>query len=161
MKTPWGGMRRTRDLLCVRSIATLAMLLSTVVPRVGRAQEAPPFDPAVDVQLFDYAIGPKSFLTVTDGEVEYERQFSLDFLLTFFTHPFTVYNFDDGSGTVEDQRTDVVENVLSGQLVAAYGLNEKMQLGVSLPIIFSIQGEGLNTPDAMRPGSAISCSNSR
>ena len=147
--TARGGMRRTRDLYCVRSIGIAALLLSIVGPTASEAQEAPPFDPAVDVQLFDYAIGPKSFLTVTDGEVEYERQFSLDFLLTFFTNPFTVYNFDDGSGTVEDTRTDVVENVLAGQLVGAYGLNDKMQLGVSLPIIFSIQGEGLNAPDAM------------
>ena len=121
-----------------------------VVPSTGQAQEqSPPFDPAVDVQLFDYAIGPKSFLTVTDGEVQYAKQFSLDFLLTFFTHPFTVYNFDDNNDEIVDERTDVVENVLAGQLVGAYGLTDKLQLGLSLPIIFSMSGQGLNAEDAM------------
>jgi len=151
MMTARGGMRRSRDLYCVRSIATIAMVLSTVVPATAQVQDPPPFDPAVDVQLFDYAIGHKSFLTVVDGDVEYERQFSLDFLLTFFTNPFTVYNFDDGSGTVDDTRTNVVENVLSGQLVGAYGLNERMQLGVSLPIIFSMQGNDVMV-DTARAG---------
>src|SRR6188474_3944627 len=100
MKTPLGGSRRSRDLACVRSFAALAAALASmvVVPSTSQAQEqSPPFDPAVDVQLFDYAIGPKTFLTVTDGEVQYAKQFSLDFLLTFFTHPFTVYNFDNNN----------------------------------------------------------------
>jgi OmpA-OmpF porin, OOP family len=151
MKTPMGGLRRCRDLACVRSVAALAAALASMVvlSPASQAQQEPPFDPAVDVQLFDYAIGPKSFLTVADGEVQYARQFSFDFLLTFFTHPFTVYNFDDTSDEVTDERTDVVKNVLAGQLVGAYGLNDRLQLGLSLPIIFSIQGEGLNAPDAM------------
>ena len=120
-----------------------------IAPPDGLAQDdAPPFDPAVDVQLFDYAIGPKSFLTVTDGEVQFARQFSLDFLLTFFTHPFTIYNFDATSEEITDERTDVIENVLAGQLVAAYGLSERLQLGVSLPIIFSISGQGLMSESA-------------
>ena len=147
-----GGSRRRQDLACVRSISALAALVAGMLllsPAAHAQDETPPFDPAVDVQLFDYAIGPKSFLTVTDGETQYARQFSVDFLLSFFTHPFTVYNFDDTSDELTGERTDVVENVLAGQLVGAYGLNDQFQVGVSLPIIFSISGEGLNAADAM------------
>src|SRR5688572_19357590 len=93
MKTPTGGTRRCRSLAGIRSV--LALLGVAIAPTLGHAQEAPPFDPAVDVQLFDYAIGPKSYLTVTDGDVQHAKQFSLDFLLTFFTNPFIVYDFDD------------------------------------------------------------------
>ncbi len=152
MKTPWGGKRRSIDLACVRSVAAAAAALATLAvgPRLAGAQDsdAPPVDPAVDVQLFDYAIGPKSFLTVTDGGVQYAKQFSLDFLLTFFTHPFTVYNYDDTSDEITGERTDVVENVLAGQLAFAYGITDKLQFGLSLPIIFSITGQGLMSETA-------------
>jgi OOP family OmpA-OmpF porin len=149
MKTPRGGTRRCRGLTCVRSFAACAALLTLAIePSISQAQGAPPFDPAVDVQLFDYAIGPKSFLTVTDGEVQYAKQFSLDFLLTFFTNPFIVYDFDDDEDVVGEERTTVVENVLAGQLIGAYGLTDRLQLGVSLPIIFSMQGEGLMSETA-------------
>ena len=150
MKTPRGGSRRGRGVSCVRRGAfgvALAGLLAGA-PEV-RAQDMPPFDPAVDVQLFEYAIGPKSFVTVTDGNVQHRGQFGLDFLVTFFTDPLTVYEYDEDTGTVGDERTAVVDSVFAGQLVGAYGLTDRIQLGASLPVIFSMTGDGLNPGDAM------------
>ena len=57
-------------------------------------------------------------------------------MVTFFTNPFVVYNFDEVDGTVEKERATVVESVLSGQLVGAYGITDKLQVGLSVPIIF-------------------------
>lgn len=148
MKTPRGGSRHSRSLACVRGAlaATVAIAMSS---GIAYGQEEPPYDPAVDVQLFDYAIGPKSFMTVTDGQVESAKKFSLDFLVTFFTNPLTVYNFDENDEEVLDARTNVVESVFSGQLVGAYGITDKIQVGASLPVVFSMSGEGLNPVDAM------------
>src|SRR5690606_1624580 len=90
-----------------------------------------------------------SFVTVTDGAVQGRGQFSLDVLVTFFTNPLTVYNFDEREEMVGDERTHVVEDVLAGQLVGAYGLTDRLQLGLSLPVIFSMSGQGLSPGDAM------------
>ena len=87
--------------------AMIAGLL-VAAPRAAEAQEAPPFDPAVDVQLFDYAIGQKAFFTVADSDTMGKKQFSLDFLVTFFTNPFVIYNFNNEDGEITEERSTVV-----------------------------------------------------
>jgi hypothetical protein len=106
------------------------------------AQNAP-FDPAIDVQMFDYAVGPKTFVTVSDADVTAKKQLALDALITVLTKPFTIYNVDDDK-MIADERVRVVETMAAGQLSAAYGLTDRIQLGASLPIVFSMRGEGLD-----------------
>ncbi len=112
---------------------------------VARAQSAPPpFDPAIDVQTFEYAVGPKTFVTVADGDVAAKNQLSIDALVTFVTKPFQIYNVEDADGKmVTGTRTTVVSSMTSAQLTAAYGMTDRLQLGFNLPIIFALQGDGL------------------
>ena len=110
----------------------------------AQAQGEPPFDPAIDVQLFDMSPGPRSFMGVASGETEEKGQYSLDFLLTFLTDPFVIYNVDEDNDTIVNTRTDVVSSIFAGQLTGAYGLRDGLQLGVSLPLVFSMSGEGLD-----------------
>ena len=110
---------------------------------VAWAQESPPFDPAIDVQLFEYAIGPKAFFAISDATIAGKRQLAVDAFITFLTNPFTIYNVDDQDDVIEGTRTRVVESVLAGDLSAAYGINERFQVGVDLPIVFQAQGQGL------------------
>jgi len=106
--------------------------------------EDPPFDPSIDLQTFEYAIGPKTFFTVSDGDVAAPKQIAVDAMVTYLTRPFTVYNVDP---TMPDQvgteRTQVVKSVAAMQITAAYGVNDKLQVGANLPIIFQLSGEGL------------------
>ncbi len=108
-----------------------------------------PYDPAVDVQLFEYAVGPKSFLTVTDADVQAPGAFNVDMLVTFLTDPFTIYNTDATGSGLEGTRTEVVQSVLAGEVSGAYGVMDKLQVGVSLPLIFSMSGQGLDPNTAM------------
>jgi OOP family OmpA-OmpF porin len=108
------------------------------------AQSAPPFDPAIDVQLFDMSPGPRTFMGVADGSTEEKGQYSLDFLLTFLTDPFVIYNVDENDDTIINKRTDVVSSLFAGQLTGAYGLTNGLHLGVSLPLVFSMRGDGLD-----------------
>lgn len=119
---------------------TAVCLLSSPVG----AQEAPPFDPAIDVQLFDLSPGPRSFMSVTDASLTKSAQYTLDFLLTFLTDPFVIYNYDETNDEIESTRTDVVSSLFAGQLVGAYGLTDDIQLGVALPLVFSMSGDGLD-----------------
>lgn len=121
------------------SVAAVCLLSSEV-----HAQGTPPFDPAIDVQLFDLAPGPRSFMSVGDASLSNKEQFSVDFLLTFLTDPFVIYNVDENADEIDSTRTDVVSSMFAGQLVGAYGLTDDLQLGLALPLVFSITGEGLD-----------------
>jgi hypothetical protein len=123
--------------------------LGVLVPALALAQSPAPFDPAIDVQTFDYAIGPKSFFTVSDADVADKKQLAVDALVTFMTQPFKIYDVDKDTGEITGTRTTVVESVTAMQLTAAYGINERLQIGANLPLIFSLRGEGLmpNTGD--------------
>lgn len=115
--------------------------------------QAPPFDPAIDVQLFEYNPCPRSFMGVMDGNVAAAKQYSMDFLMTFLTDPFVIYNYDESEDQLATRRTDVVSSMFAGQVVGAYGLTRQIQLGVSLPLVFAINGEGVSPgTGGMAPG---------
>ena len=63
-------MRPSRGLGAVAA-AVLALLASS---RVARAQATPPHDEAIDVQLFDYSIGPKTFFSVDNADPASKKQ---------------------------------------------------------------------------------------
>ncbi|HWO18104.1 MAG TPA: transporter [Kofleriaceae bacterium] len=105
------------------------------------AQQAP-YDPAIDVQTFEYAVGPKTFVTVSNADVAAPKQLAVDALVTFLTKPFTIYNVDEDR-MISGERVRVIESLTAAQLAVAYGLTDKLQLGASLPVIFTLRGEGL------------------
>jgi len=125
------------------------LLLSVGAPSAARAQNAPPFDPAIDVQLFEYAIGPKTFFAVADADVAAPKQLSMDAMVTFLTNPFTVYNVDASEDMITTERTKVVESLLAAELGAAYGVSDTLQVGAALPVVLSMSGQGLDPETAM------------
>ncbi|HEX3764799.1 MAG TPA: thrombospondin type 3 repeat-containing protein [Kofleriaceae bacterium] len=120
------------------------------------AQPTPPFDSAIDLQTFEYAIGPKTFVTVADGDVIGRGQTAVDALITFLTKPFTVYDVDPASpNRIAGARTTVVSSMTSAQLTAAYGATDRLQLGANLPIVFALQGDGLMPETGSRSASGL------
>jgi hypothetical protein len=114
------------------------------LPDAARAQTMPPFDPAIDVQTFEYAVGPKTFITVADGDIAARDQLAVDALVTFLTKPFKIYNVDrTNRDRITGTRTTVVSSMTAAQLTAAYGMTDRLQLGANLPIIFALSGDGL------------------
>jgi OmpA-OmpF porin, OOP family len=120
------------------------------------AQNQPPYDPAIDVQLFEYAAGPKSFFAVADADTSQKQQLALDVFFTFLTNPFIVYDVDASNDQIEGPRTEVVSSMLTAELGAAYGLTNKLQLGVSLPVVLTMTGDGLDPSTAMPSADGLS-----
>ncbi|HZJ64159.1 MAG TPA: thrombospondin type 3 repeat-containing protein [Kofleriaceae bacterium] len=129
MRISWG----------LRGVAAVAI---ASVPIAARAQSTPPFDPAIDVQTFEYAVGPKTFVTVADGDVAAHKQIAVDALVTFLTKPFQIYNVDENHA-ITGARTTVVSSMAAAQLTCAYGITDRLQLGGNLPIVFALTGDGL------------------
>src|SRR5258706_11707256 len=107
------------------------------IPAVSHAQSA---DKSIDVQLFDFSIGPKTFFTVDDGQIASEKALSLDFLVTYASNPFRVYNSTGPNNTEivdpSNPRSSGVKNVTAAELTGAYGVTDKIQVGAMLPFVF-------------------------
>ncbi|MBK7539262.1 MAG: thrombospondin type 3 repeat-containing protein [Myxococcales bacterium] len=127
-----------------------AVVLSSLlaIADVAAAQNAPPYDPAIDLQLFEYAVGPKTFFAVADADVAPRQQLSFDVFLTFLTNPFVVYEVAPGEESLGGARARVVRSLATAELSGAYGLTDRLQLGVTLPIV-SMTGDGLDPETAM------------
>ena len=130
----------------MRTLWGIGVVFATAMalPDAAHAQATPPFDAAIDVQTFEYAVGPKTFITVADGDIAARDQLAVDALVTFLTKPFKIYDVDKANhDRITGTRTTVVSSMTTAQLTAAYGMTDRLQLGVNLPIIFELQGDGL------------------
>src|SRR5262245_11142747 len=122
-----------------------AVLCTLVVPAVALAQPAPPpFDKAIDVQTFEYAIGPKTFFTVADADVADVKQLAVDAVFTYLTKPFKIFNTTPDGEMITGDRVTVVDSVAAMQITGAYGIKDKIHIGAKLPVIFSLSGDGLD-----------------
>jgi OmpA-OmpF porin, OOP family len=130
-----------------------------VLPVVAHAQSAPPpYDSAIDIQNFDYSIGPKQFFTVDSADVADKKQLALDAVITFMKDPFVVYNTDGATDPkIMGTRDTVVSQMTAAQITGAYGINDKLQIGANLPLVFSESGDGLdpNTGHALMGGMQV------
>ncbi len=138
--------------------ACLSLAWSERPAAAQSAQPAPPYDSAIDVQLFEYATGPKSFFAVADADTSNKDQLAFDVFLTFLTNPFTIYDVAPGTDDLEGARAQVVTSMLTADLSGAYGLTDRLQLGVTLPVVLTMSGDGLDPSTAMASADGLSVS---
>jgi OmpA-OmpF porin, OOP family len=136
-----------------RGVPEAIVVALALLPAGARADI--PDDRAIDVQTFEYAIGPKSFLSVADAEVAAKRQLAVDALISVMTEPFKILNVNE-DGSVGDTRANVVESMVTMQLTGAYGIDERTQLGASIPFVFALQGDGFMAGTGMKDGDGLS-----
>jgi OmpA-OmpF porin, OOP family len=119
------------------------------------AQEAPPDDQAIQLQLFEPAVGPQQFLTVSGANVLPNKSFQLGLSATYMTGGLVVYDVDPQDNLT--QRTEVVQDILAGQLGGAYGFGDRFQLGLIVPVTLAMNGEGLDaaTGDPLMNGLSV------
>jgi OmpA-OmpF porin, OOP family len=139
-------------MLAMRKLRGTVAVLVASLPAAAFAQ-SPPDDRAIDVQLMDYAIGPKSFFTVANADVADPKQLALDAFVTFLTRPVTVFTTDGSDDPmITGERVRIVDNLTAAQLSAAYGVTEKIQLGATLPLVFSLNGQAFDSSTGMATG---------
>ncbi|HTR55348.1 MAG TPA: transporter [Kofleriaceae bacterium] len=127
-----------------------ALVLALLAPHAALAQGTPPHDDGIDVQLFQLALGPKTFLTVDSADGAPKDTLVLDAMVTYLTDPFSEYYSSGSTNTmIENERYRIVQNITAAQLMGAYGLSDKLQLGASLPIVFSLQGNNIDPASGM------------
>jgi hypothetical protein len=127
---------------------------SLVTAGSARAQDAIPNDQAIELQLFQPAVGPQRFLTVSGADTMPKRQFQLGLAMSYMTDPLVVYSVDPDDSLMT--RTTVVGAIFGAQLGGAYGLTDKLQLGVAVPITLTMTGDGLDAETGMALASGLS-----
>jgi outer membrane protein OmpA-like peptidoglycan-associated protein len=131
----WGGIA------CIGAGGLAAVLATAAFGGEALADE-PPDDQAIELQLFQPAAGPQRFLTVSPATVMANKQFQLGLAMTYMTGGLVVYDVDAMDNLTS--RTEVVSSILAGQIYGAYGFGDRFQVGLVLPITFSMTGEGLD-----------------
>src|SRR5262245_32680822 len=93
----------------------------------------------IGVDHFEPALGWQNFLTVHGRHVVPHRQFGL---VLYFDYQRDPFHYDEvtiigGSMNVR-RRVTVVQNDLQAYIGAAFGLFDRLQLGVALPVALSL-----------------------
>ncbi len=133
-----------------RLVGILAIL---IMGNVAIAQQTPTIDPKIDVQLLKPVAGPRAFTATADADEVMKGQLSVGLMITYATNPFSVFTVDQND-MVLSTRSEVVKSIFAGELAVAYGLTKKVQLGLVVPGIFNMSGDGVDASSGM-PGSGI------
>src|SRR5262249_9389576 len=132
----------------------LAVLLAPFV--AARAQQMPPDDRHLDIQVFEPAVGNRSFLTVNSAETMPKGEFTLALGMTYLQKPLTVYFVDQANGDMLKARADVVTSIVAGSLAGGYRVLDNLQIDAFLPIIFALRGDGLDAQTGQPEAGGIS-----
>jgi len=123
---------------------------------VSFAQNMPPDDRHIDIQLFEPAVGTRSFLTVTSAETMSRGQFTVSLGMTYLTKPLSVYYVDQANGDMLATRADVVNSVFAGSVSGGYAILDQLQVNAFLPMIFALRGDGLDAQSGQPEAGGIS-----
>jgi len=128
---PWGA-----------ALASLvaAALLASLYPRVALAQQERSFSP----QIFHVAPGPDEFITVESAVPLRHKSYGLGLELNWARNTFSIFNYDAITNKTTSVRANLLENVLGGDLWAAFGLFNRFQLAISYPITLYQNGQSFD-----------------
>lgn len=142
---------------------TVASLAAWVLlaPQGAVAQRS--FNP----QLFHPAPGPDAFVTVESAVPLAHKAYSLGLTLNWARDPFALLGYDQQKGTTTGARAVLLQNVLGGELWGAFGLFDRFQLALSVPVTLFQNGQRFdddNPPPGgthLKPPSALAMGDPR
>ncbi|MFH0901068.1 MAG: transporter [Pseudomonadota bacterium] len=129
--------------LVARLLLTAAVLQALPEAALADEQQAKParVDKAFEVQHFEPALGPRPFLTVSGGAAASPAQFSVGLFLTHLRRPFVVRHYNEQDDELGEVKTSLIDQLSAGYLYGWVGISRRLQLGASMPMIFSMKGE--------------------
>ncbi len=126
--------------------------------RVARAQQARTAK-SFDGDLFQPAIGPKNFLSLEAPEVLAHGRFAFGLDFDFQRHPYRLETTDQNTG-LGLPTSYPIRSQIRGELQAAVGLFDQLQLGIALPLTFAIRGDEIDPSSGLPYGGGSELSTS-
>jgi hypothetical protein len=144
--------------MSVRLLACLAIVAGLLVTGVASAQELQQGE--FSVQRFSPAVGPRNFITVQGARTDGKMAFSVGLVGNYADRPFIlrscVSETDcDANDASKLREINVVETLITGELMASLTVVPRLQLGLHVPVSFS-HGAGYHPRHRRRPGSRTS-----
>ena len=138
-------LRRTlfASALPLLSVGAAALALA---PSAASAQET---SGDIEVQLFEPAVGPQTFLTVSGADVMAHKQYQASAVLSYMTNPFTVWNVNETTMDIEGERSKVVESLLPSWLSDP----AKVALALAVPALMLLVC--VTSTDSLRPPTPV------
>lgn len=123
----------------MRALATLAV--SCVILCGARAAEAsctaPVVSPCIDSDTFWPHAGPSQFLTVGGTETVQANRFAAGLVATYLSRPIVL-----GTPSAPDSPRPLVDNQLDATFLFAYGVTDRFELDLALPVAVYQDGAG-------------------
>ncbi len=138
-RRPFGNILLKRWLVRSLATATVAVVLGG---GQGEAQAQPATDKSIDVQLFQAGIGHRPYFTLDGAQVPRHKQFALGLSSNYMQRPFVISSLSQDTGT--ETTFAPVEHMMTSELIAAIGIQDKFQLGFALPYSPYMKGDDFN-----------------
>jgi outer membrane protein OmpA-like peptidoglycan-associated protein len=147
------GLRpRGAALAAVLTATTLVLLIH---PRNAYSQQDRSFNP----QLFHPAPGPDEFITVESAVPLRHKAYSLGLSLSWARNEFSIFNYDTIKGSTTTVRANLIENALSADLWAAFGLFNRFQIALALPMTLYESGQNFDDTNPPPDGTHVKAPN--
>jgi len=140
--------------MSVRFLACFAIVASMLIAGVSSAQDQKKGE--FSVQRFSPAAGPRNFITVQGARTDGKMAFSVSAFGNYGDRPFvitTCVSATDCAANNASQRREIniVETLVTGELVGSFTVIPALQLGLHLPYTFT-HGAGITTdPNDVEP----------
>jgi OmpA-OmpF porin, OOP family len=106
-----------------------------------------------DGDMFQPAIGPRNFLTLSSPDVPNHLQFALGLHLDFQRFPYKIATGRPGEAT---ETKYPIRTQLKSELHLAIGLIDRLQVGVAVPVTLVMRGDGIDGASGLSTGSDLS-----
>lgn len=143
-----------RALCHVMRVASALLLLFSLLPEVGRAQELS--SGGYDLRLFRHAVDSKGLASVNGTDVLGHKSYSFGLIVdgAFNLIPYRGYEDDSHQQGDKAKRTDfLVDQYFTGVLHANYGLFNRFVVGAQLPVVIAA-GSNVQAPDQYNTNAA-------
>src|SRR3954469_1142582 len=106
-----------------------------------------------DGDLFQPAIGPRNFLTLSSPDVPNHLQFVLGLHFDLQRFP---YKIATGRPNETTETKYPISTQLKSELHLAIGLIDRLQIGVAVPVTLAMRGDGIDGASGVTTGSDLS-----
>jgi OOP family OmpA-OmpF porin len=147
-----GRLLGSRVLKSGHLVAIMSVILSFATS--ARAQ-----DRSFSPQIFHPAPGPDEFVTVEAARPLGHKAFGLGLFFNYARNPFSIYRYDTTSNAPGPVLANVISNLVGADLWAGFGLWNRLQVAVLLPMTLYQTGDDFTSPNPPPKGTTVRAGN--
>jgi outer membrane protein OmpA-like peptidoglycan-associated protein len=120
------------------------------------AAQAQRTDRSFNPQLFHPAPGPDEFVSVEPAAPLGHLQYQVGLYLNYARNEFTIYGYDTSKSSTGAVRANLIANALAADLWAGFGLFNRLQIAIQIPMTLYQNGQSFNDSNPAPNGTHIS-----